>query len=218
MTTKALMATKLRTVKLYGPMRSRFGREFTLNVSSPAEAIRALCVQIPGFKKYLMEAKNAGLTFALFIGKRNINQDGLHDPVGDDEIRIAPIIEGSKRGGVLQTIIGVVLIVVGVIVTGMTFGGAAPLGGALVNLGIGMVIGGVVQMLSPQPKGLGAKDEPDNQPSYSMNGAVNTAAQGNPVSLCYGGPLFIGCALISGGVYAEDLSTNAFIDEPGDDV
>lgn len=207
------MTAKLRTVKLYGPMRRRFGREYELNVSSPAEAIRALCVQVPGFKKYLMDSKDAGLTFAVFIGKRNITQDGLHDPVGNDEIRIAPIIEGSKRGGVLNTIIGVVLIVVGVIITGLSFGWAAPVGGALVNLGIGMVIGGVVQMLSPQPKGLGAKDDPDNQPSYSMNGAVNTAAQGNPVSLLYGGPLIVGCALISGGVYAEDLSTSAFIDD-----
>lgn len=212
------MSAKLKTVKLYGPMRRRFGREFELCVSSPAEAIRALCVQIPGFKQYLMQAKDNGLTFALFIGKRNITQDGLHDPAGNDEIRIAPIIEGSKRGGVLQTIIGVVLIVVGVVVTGMTFGGAAPLGGALVNLGIGMVVGGIVQMLSPQPKGLGAKESPDNQPSYSMNGAVNTQAAGNPVPLCYGGPVKIGSALISGSIYAEDLANNAFIDEPGDDV
>lgn len=199
---------KLRTVKLYGPMRSRFGREYELAVSSTADAIRALCIQVPGFKKYLMDAKSKGITFAVFLGKRNIGEDGLHDPAGADEIRIAPIIEGSKRGGVLQTIIGAVLIVVGVIVTGMTFGGAAPLGGAMVNLGIGMVVGGVVQMLSPQPKGLGAKDSPNNQPSYSMNGAVNTQAQGNPVPLCYGGPLIIGSALISGGIYSEDIGTN----------
>lgn len=195
------MSAKLKTVKLYGPMRRRFGREFTLCVSSPAEAIRALCVQIPGFKKYLMESKSNGLTFALFIGKRNINQEGLHDPAGDDEIRIAPIIEGSKRGGVLQTIIGVVLIVVG------AYFGIQP----LVQLGVTMVLGGVTQMLAPQPKGLGAKDGADNQPSYSMNGTVNTQAQGNPVPIPYGGPVFIGSALISGGVFAEDLANNAFV-------
>jgi predicted phage tail protein len=162
-----------------------------------------------------MESKDNGLTFALFIGKRNIGQDGLNDPVGDDEIRIAPIIEGSKRGGVLQTIIGVVLIVVGVVVTGMTFGGAAPLGGALVNLGIGMVVGGIVQMLSPQPKGLSAKDSPENQPSYSMNGTVNTQAAGNPVPLCYG-RVKIGSALISGGIYSEDIGTNVGFEPIGD--
>ena len=204
------MSAKLKTVKLYGPMRRRFGKEFTLCVSSPAEAIRALSVQVPGFKKYLIDAKNDGLTFAVFIGKRNIGEKSINDPAGEDEIRIAPIIQGSKRGGVLQTIIGVVLIVIS-----YAFPVTAPF---LLQPGIAMVIGGVVQMLSPQPKGMGSKDSPDNQPSYSMNGAVNTQAQGNPVPLCYGGPLIIGSALISGGIYAEDLSTNAFIDEPGNDV
>lgn len=196
------MTAKLRTVKLYGPMRRRFGREYELNVSSPAEAIRALCVQVPGFKKYLFDSKAAGLAFAVFIGRRNITEDGLHDPVGDDEIRIAPIIEGSKRGGVLNIILGIILIVVGV------YTGNAQ----LIYSGAVMVIGGVVQMLAPQPKGLGAKDDPNNQPSYSMNGAVNTQAQGNPVPLAYG-RLIVGSALISGGIYSEDLSTNAFIDE-----
>lgn len=194
---------KLRTVKLYGPMRRRFGREYELCVSSPAEAIRALCVQVPGFKKYLAESKSAGLTFAIFIGKRNIAETGIEDPAGDDEIRIAPIIEGSKRGGVLQTIVGVVLIAISYF-----FPVTAPY---LLQPGIAMALGGVVQMLSPQPRGLGAKDSPENQPSYSMNGAVNTQAEGNPVPLLYGGPLIAGSALISGGIYAEDLSTNAFI-------
>ncbi len=188
------MNAKLKTVKLYGPMRKRFGREFELAVSTPAEAIRALSNQVPGFKDYLFNSKAAGLVFAIFIGKRNISKDDLDNPAGNDEIRIAPIIEGSKRGGILQTIVGAVLIVVGAY-----FGQAW-----LVNIGVSMALGGVVQMLSPQPKGLGARDDPENMPSYSMNGAVNTQAQGNPVSLCYGGPLFIGSATISGGIFAED--------------
>jgi predicted phage tail protein len=138
MTTKALMGSKLRKVKLYGPMRRRFGREFELCVSSPAEAIRALSVQVPGFKQYLATAKANGLTFAVFIGKRNIGEKSLDDPVGDDEIRIAPIIEGSKRGGVLQTIIGVVLIAVSYLIPV-----TAPF---LLQPGIALVVGGVRQM------------------------------------------------------------------------
>jgi len=181
-------------------MRRRFGREYELNVSSPAEAIRALCVQVPGFKKYLADSKANGLAFAIFIGKRNIKEDGLNDPVGNAEIRIAPIIEGSKRGGVLNIILGVVLIVVG------AYTGNAQ----LIYSGAVMAIGGVVQMLSPQPKGIGAKDDPNNQPSYSMNGTINTQAQGNPVPLAYG-RIKVGSAIISGGIYAEDLSTTAFI-------
>lgn len=215
MTTLSLTSPKLRTVKLYGPMRRRFGREFTLNVSSPSEAIRALCAQVSGFKKYLMESKNAGLAFAVFIGKRNISEDGINDPVGSDEIRIAPIIQGSKRGGIFQVILGAVLVFAGSVLTLFGYGAVGvPLG----QLGWSMVVGGVVQMLSPQPKGNGAKDRPENQPSYSMNGAVNTQAQGNPVPLAYGGPLIVGSALISGGVYAEDISTSEFINEGGGSI
>ena len=203
------MDKPLKKVKLYGPMRKRFGREFELAVSSPREAIHALCIQVDGFKKYLAESKENGLTFAIFIGDRNIGEDGLADPAGNGEIRIAPIIQGSKRQGTLQTIVGAVLIVVAAIYTGgvgaaFAAGGYA---GAAASLGLSMVIGGVVQMLSPQPKGLGAKDDPGNQPSYSMDGAVNTQAQGNPVPLCYG-KVIIGGAIISGGIYAEDIATN----------
>lgn len=197
------MDKPLKKVKLYGPMRKRFGREFELAVSSPREAIHALCVQVNGFKKYLAESKENGLTFAIFIGDRNIGEDGLADPVGNSEIRIAPIIQSSKRAGALQTIVGVALIVVGAILY------YTPVGMPLIKLGASLALGGVVQMLSPQPKGLGAKDDPGNQPSYSMDGAINTQAQGNPVPLCYGGPLMIGGAIISGGIYAEDIATNA---------
>ncbi|QHJ81567.1 MAG: hypothetical protein [Caudoviricetes sp.] len=193
------MDKPLKKVVLYGPMRKRFGREFELAVSSPKEAIHALCVQVDGFKKYLFDSKANGLTFAVFIGKRNVGEDSLEDPAGNDEIRIAPVIEGSKRAGLLQTIAGVVLIVVG-LYTGIT---------PLTNLGVSLALGGITQMLAPQPKGLGAKDDPGNLPSYSMDGAVNTQAQGNPVPVCYGGPLIIGGAIISGGIYAEDIAANA---------
>ena len=71
-----------------------------------------------------------------------------------------------------------------------------------------MAIGGVVQMLGPQPKGLGSQDSVENRPSYSMNGTVNTQAQGNPVPVAYGGHdqkgMLTGSAVISGGIMAED--------------
>ena len=38
---------------LYGVLGARFGREHRLAVHSCAEAIHALCVSIPGFKRFL---------------------------------------------------------------------------------------------------------------------------------------------------------------------
>ncbi|WP_313243779.1 tail assembly protein [Stenotrophomonas rhizophila] len=192
------MTERVRTIILSGPLGRQFGREFRLAVNSPAEAVRALCIMVPGFQRFLTSAKQKGLEFAVFIGRQNISKEQLRDPPGGEVIRIAPVLVGAKRGGVLQTIIGVVLIVVGVWTQNYN----------LVIQGGVMVFGGVVQMLSPQPKGLGAKDSAENAPSYSMNGTVNTQAQGNPAPLAYGGHdtkgMLVGSAVISGGIMAED--------------
>jgi len=91
----------------------------------------------------------------------------LHDPVGDDDIRIAPVIIGGKNGGVFQIIVGVVLLVVSYFVPVL-----APY---LAPIGWGMIVGGVVQLLTPVPHGTKNKSV-DNEPSYSFNGAVNTQA------------------------------------------
>ncbi|MEW2894421.1 tail assembly protein [Stenotrophomonas maltophilia] len=192
------MSERLRTIRLYGQLGSRFGRSFRLAVNSPAEAVRALCAILPGFQQYLTRAKENGMAFAVFVGKQNLTKEQLQDPPGNEDIRIAPVLLGSKRGGVLNIILGVVLIVVGVYTRNVN----------LIVQGGAMVVGGVVQMLGPQPKGLGAQDSVENRPSYSMNGTVNTQAQGNPVPVAYGGHdqkgMLVGSAVISGGIMAED--------------
>lgn len=186
--------SELRTIRLYGPLGARFGRVHRFAVSNTSEAVQALCSQKPGFERYLTEAKDNGMTFAVFNGKRNLKEENLHDPVGSEDIRIAPVPIGSKRQGLLQTIVGIILIVVGVM-TSWT-GGAG-----LVVMGIGMVAGGVIQMLTPMPK-LSTLDSADANASYMFNGPVNTQAQGNPVPLCYG-RLMVGSSVISAGIKAN---------------
>lgn len=193
------MEQRIRTVRLYGKLGTRFGRRFELAVASPAEAIQALCVLLKGFRRELLESKDKGIAYAVFAGKRNLSKDELELPPGRGEIRIAPILVGSKRGGILQTIVGAVLVVVGAVVS--YFGGG--LGAPLMKFGAVMMLGGVIQMLSPQPSGLSARDSPENGASYNFNGPVNTSAQGNPVPLLYG-ELEVGSAVISGGIFAED--------------
>lgn len=185
----------LTTIKLYGALR-QFGREFSLCVRSPAEAIKALCIQIPGFERFLSNAKSRGLEFAVFRGSKNIEEKelGYH---GTGEIRIAPVIVGRKRGGILQTIVGAVMIVAGIFLL------ATPFGAPLIAAGIGLVAGGVIQMLSPQPKGLKTSAAPENTPGYAFGSAKNTTASGNPVPLCYG-KRRVGGAIISAAIYAED--------------
>ncbi|MHC8299626.1 tail assembly protein [Pseudomonas sp. ZS1P83] len=201
MSALAINYQPMTTILLYGQLR-QFGRSFRLSVRSPAEAIKALCVQIPGFERFLSNAKSKGIEFAVFRGKTNIGEEEL-GYAGDGDIRIAPIITGNKKAGALQTIIGAVLIVVGLVITGGTFGAGAPFGSALIMMGASLIAGGVIQMLSPQPGGLKTSAAPENTPGYAFGSAKNTTASGNPVPLCYGERRW-GGAIISAAIYAED--------------
>lgn len=195
------MSDKLREVRLYGRLGARFGRIHMLAVSSTAEAIRALCVLIPGFERALADSDAHGVRYACFLGKRNIGEDQLQHPVGADAIRIAPVVAGAKRAGLFQTVLGAVMIVVGAVLTYTGIG--APIGAAMMKMGAVLALGGVIQMLSPQQRGLSAQDSPENGASYNFNGAVNTSAQGNPVPVLYG-RMICGSAVISAGIFAED--------------
>ncbi|ENO0867649.1 tail assembly protein [Providencia stuartii] len=197
----------LKTIRLYGVLGAKFGREHKLDIDSPREAIKALSVLHDGFEQFLANAHLKGLEFAVFKGKRNISEDELHLDTTED-IRIAPIIKGSKRGGFFQTILGVAMIGAAAFLSGglsVAFTAAGTWGGALAMGGAAMALGGVMQMLSPQPRGLSMRQDADNKPSYAFGGAVNTTAQGNPVPLFYGlDRREIGGAIISAGIYTED--------------
>lgn len=195
---------RLTTIRLYGVLGARFGRVHRLAVQTSAEAIKALCINFDGLESYLLNAKKNGMTFAVFRGKRNIGVDDFKDLSGNSDIRIAPVMEGAKKAGLFQTILGAVMVVAGIVVSGLSAGWASPVGGAMISAGIGMMAGGIYQMLSPQPKGLQGRDDPDNKPSYAFGGSVNTLAMGNPVALLYG-EREIGGAIISAGIVAEDI-------------
>lgn len=186
--------SEMKTVRLYGRLGTMFGREHRLAVSNAREAVRALCILIPGFQQHMQDEHS---TYTVFLGQRNVGKDELADPAGRNDIRIAPVPAGAKRAGLFQVIVGVVLVVAGF------FTGGATWGPAMMVMGAGMVLSGAMLMLSPQSTGSSAQDGPNNRPSYAFNGPVNTAAQGNPVPILYG-RLIIGSCVISGGVYAED--------------
>ncbi|MCS6232328.1 tail assembly protein [Shewanella baltica] len=186
------------TIKLSGSLAAKFGRvhQRLLETGTTNEAFSALKNTLNGFDLFIKEQAKLGLRYAIFRNGHNTGTDEF-DLAGTTEIRIVPVIGGSKRGGILQTIIGAVMIVAGVY-----FGK-----GWLVQAGIGLVAGGVVQMLSPQAKGLKGREAAENAPSYAFGGAVNTTSAGNPVGIGYG-KRRIGGAIISAGIYAEDIATS----------
>ncbi|MFS1288517.1 tail assembly protein [Pseudomonas piscis] len=197
----AVEPQKIQTVLLSGSLARLFGREHQVAISAGFKDVMGYFRQFPGFERYMVQSADKGLRFAVFNGRRNLSETDIHQPLGKQVIRIAPVLGGSKRAGGLQTILGAVLMAVAYYNPfGFLTGPAVT---AMMMTGATLVMGGVTQMLAPMPKGLGAQERPENRPSYSFNGPLNTTAQGNPVGLLYG-QLTIGSTVISSGIYAQD--------------
>ncbi|HDE1031266.1 TPA: tail assembly protein [Klebsiella pneumoniae] len=190
----------MTVIELSGVLGKTFGRTHQRSISTIHEAGIALAATIPGFEKFMINSREQGLTFAVFRGEKNIGEDDLGFPITGEVIRIVPVVIGSKKAGILQTILGAVLVVAGFISTFTPAAAAAPY---LYSMGASMMLGGVIQMLSPQPAGLARKESPENKASYAFGGVTNTASQGYPVGLLYG-KRRIGGAIISAGIYVED--------------
>ncbi|MCG8293034.1 tail assembly protein [Pseudomonas entomophila] len=197
-------APTMTTVYLSGPLIRKFFRkkDYLLDTQNTWEVFRALKATLQGFEQEIKRLEALGMRFAIFRNRKNVGEEDF-ERGGTSEIRIVPVVGGSKRGGTLQTIVGAVMVVVGLVITGGTFGAGAPFGSALITMGASMMVGGVIQMLSPQAKGLSQSGAPENLPSYAFGSAKNTTASGNPVPICIGERRW-GGAIISASIYAED--------------
>lgn len=189
----------LKKIRLYGILAKKFGKEFRLDVENTREAMRALCVQVPGFEHFMLHAHEQGLEFAVFQDKQNISETELDMSTSAKVIKVVPKVKGA--GGVVQTIIGAVLVVVGAV---MVFTGVgAPLGVALIGAGVGMMVGGIAMMLMPKIESQD-QNQDGNKANKGFGGAVTTVAQGNPVPVLYG-QREVGGFIASAGQYPEDL-------------
>ncbi|MFW1755722.1 tail assembly protein [Acinetobacter guillouiae] len=188
----------LKTIKLYGVLGKKFGKEFKLAVESTREAVKALSVQVPGFEQFMLTAHEQGLTFAVFQDDENISEDQIDFETGAKVIKIVPkVIGAGGDGGVINLILGAVMVVVGAW-TGQAW---------LVGMGIGMVAGGVAQMLAPK---VDAQDQNQdgNKSNFGFGGAVTTIAQGNPVPILYG-QREVGGFIVNAGQFAVDTFSSA---------
>lgn len=189
----------LKTIKLYGILAKKFGKEFRLDVENTREAMRALSVQVPGFEHFMLHAHEQGLEFAVFQDKQNISETELDMSTSAKVIKVVPKVKGA--GGAFQTILGAVLVVVGAV---MVFTGVgAPIGTALIGAGVGMMVGGIAMMLMPKVENQD-QNQDGNKANKGFGGAVTTVAQGNPVPVLYG-QREVGGFIASAGQYSEDL-------------
>ena len=196
----------MKHIILYGHLAKKFGRHHYFDVRTPAEAVRALKANFPGFAKHMVE--NSAPGYHVRVGKEYRDEEGLAWPV-DGSIKIIPAVAGAS--GLFKAVLGISLIFASMAMPGSSFllgalgeGGLIMAAGAVGNLGLALTLGGISQVLF-QPPAAQSVEAPENQPSYAFDGPVNTVAQGNPIPICYG-ELMIGSQVVSASLDTGDIA------------
>lgn len=201
----------MMTILLYGALGRQFGRVHKYDVRTAAEAVRAMCVTLAGFRTAL---RNGGAYRVLAGGAEALTKETLAHPISTKKtLRIVPVISGASRG-LGQVLLGGALIGLSLAIpTSIPFIEASLATGISVtafasaasSAGLLLALGGASKMLFKQPSSQSV-EAVQNRPSYAFDGAVNTAAQGNPISVLYGGPLIVGSQVGSAGLSVEQLA------------
>lgn len=173
-----------------------------LDCSSPAEAIQLISANTGGaiwrwIRAHLKDYKICEVECTYDDGRsEKLDTKTFQMERQCKTIRFLPIFAGAGgSNGVLQTVIGVVLIVVGAIC--YAYGGqfVAHMGLSMIGAGIGATLSGICTMLMSTSK----DDDDDSSSNYYFNGAQNTTNQGAPVPLVFG-RCRVGSAVISSGI------------------
>lgn len=189
------------TIKLYGSLRRRYGKELIANVSSVGEALKALSANFPSFREFFMREDSYYLVKTDSLGTIQEHSINLESDV--KVIKIIPAVSGSKGG--MKLILGAVMVALSFYPPTAAFmtGALGTAGFAIFkSVGISLLLGGIMELLfkPPIPEYI---DPGTKEPSYNFNGAINTVAQGRPVPVGYG-KLLVGSAVIGAGIHTRN--------------
>jgi predicted phage tail protein len=236
----------IQTVRLLGDLGQRYGVEHKYtNLRTPAEAIKLLCINHPELQRELITAHEHGIGYRVIQAETDLDYPDLRLPIGQHDLIVAPVIAGSG-GGTGTILAGIALVAFAALVPGLGAAGAATIFGtafgstslAIGAIGASLVLGGVSQLLSPQPtignlgsNRLGSGDSlstdgpqsvtrgTDGRQSYAYTGAANTVGVGATIPVAYG-EVLIGSQLLSANVDVTDESDplRNVIKTPGPDT
>jgi predicted phage tail protein len=180
----------LRKIKLYGKLAKFVGhRILEADVATAAEAVRFLVANWPELERHMADQH-----YRVSVGTYDLKLEELHDPAGQQEIKIVPVMAGAGATG--RIIAGIALVAIGLFVPGIGALGVQ----ILVGVGASLVLGGVAQLLTPTPRvPTGPDTQNDPRKSYSFSGIQNTSRQGVPVPIVFGETI-VGSVVISAGI------------------
>lgn len=192
---------KFVKITTHGVLGDELGHKtWNLCVKSVSQAINAIEVLSKRkLYKFLLEQDKKGLKYQVLINGRDFLYDENNPPNIKDldsikntelcakiknleTIDIVPVLEGAGGNGasIGAIILGVVLIIVGIVISPFAPG----LNVALVIAGIGLIAAGVTNLLTKGPDLTPFKEK--TKTSYLFNGPANTINEGAPVPVGYG--------------------------------
>ncbi|AXC71950.1 tail assembly protein [Salmonella enterica] len=200
-----MAAPSMARICLYGDLQ-RFGKRISLDIKTAAEGVYALAMQIPGFRQRMSEG-----WYQIRIAGEDVSEQTLsarlHEPLPPGVvIHIVPRMEGAKSGGVFQVVLGAVAVVAAFWTGGASMAAWGALSTGLFTAGASMMLGGVAQMLTPQPKAPSMHSADNGKQNTYFSSLENMVAQGNPVPVPYG-EIMTGSRRISQELSTRDESS-----------
>lgn len=190
----------MKTIRLFGDLE-QFKPVWTLDVKTPAEALRAIDVQRDGF----LAACDAGQYVAVLVKadqpelSRQVVNDNAHDPWGDEELWILPVVGGEIMAP---------MVVAAFAAMGTTIGTlAATVIASVINIGLSLAFSAVSNMITSKKKNTTAtqQERPENKPSFIADGPVNLTVAGHPHPILVGHVQDCGSMVLSSNYWVEDI-------------
>tara|TARA_X000001382_G_C3172237_1_gene179920 strand:- start:43 stop:1341 length:1299 start_codon:yes stop_codon:yes gene_type:complete len=236
----------MQLVMLAGELGEKYGTHHEYyNLRTPADAIKLLCLNHPRLQKDLLTAHQNGVGYKLIQSGAAMGYDELHLPFGSRPMMLVPVISGSGGGSTTQILVGVGLVAASFLFPGAglfgavgAFGAGAAgvagisttavltattIGTAISAVGASLILGGVANMISPQPElpklgsrrmdgtnfrgpgPQGVTRGASGQQSYAYTGPANTVGNGATIPVVYGRAM-VGGHMLSVGIEATDVS------------
>ncbi len=194
----------MKSIHLHGALAAQFAPVYALDVTSPAEAIRAPSTMVRGFRQALM--KDDGF-FQVFTGNRSddaaLELEQIAFKTDADTIHIAPVVEGAKSG-FGKILLGGLLIAASFAIPGAgLFGAGIITSSTVAGVGVSLALGGLSQILAPTPSNNFDDREPQRR-SNLFGAGVNVATPGAAIPIIIG-ECEVGSVEISAAIHLEDV-------------
>nr|DAU78672.1 MAG TPA: tail assembly protein [Caudoviricetes sp.] len=180
----------------------RFSDEpFELDVSNFRELMSGLITQIQGLRSHLSKGY-----YKVRIGRKYISNEQLkNNPIIDlddkSSVHFTPVITGAgKAAGIIQAVVGVVLIAVAWWNPLGWSAGGVMIAGAM---GASLAMSGAISLLTRPPDMGSGVNESEKKQSTSFSNLRNLTPQGRPIPLLYG-KMMTSLILVSQGIETFD--------------